>query len=297
MRLIDTYRAYRALTPEQRRLLKEKRVEDERTPAQWIGLLAGLAAYDRQADAVRPWATAALIIAPVLIFFGAFFGSIALGYEALAAPLALGLALVTVAPLIVLFLALRSTNLAKQLREVAIPLVALIGEDLGAQARVRLGLDLRGAAVKPKLRETLPARQEGRRSVRERVFLDPWMTGAAVLNSGARLRWRLTDQVREYRISRPNPRGKIKTKTKFRVDSLTQVALDLPSARYRLRQSRTHAGTRVEVLEQWIKLRGRRRTRQKATQPHSAPLNEVLKAITGLYARAEPIPKQERSHV
>lgn len=298
MRLIETYRAYRALTPEQRRLLKEKRVQGERTPAQWLGLLAGLAAYDRQADAVRTWATAVMVIAPLLLFFAALFGGIALGYETLALPVAIGLALVAGAPLVALFLATRSTDLANQLREVAIPLVALIGEDLGADARVHLGLDLRGGTVTPKLRETRPASKMGGRTIRERVFQDPWMSGAVSLSDGARLRWRLIDQVREYRISRRNARGKTKTKTKFRVDSLAQVALDLPVARYRLRPLQAaDPGTRVQVLEKWIKLRGRRRTRQKAAAPRSAPLSEVLGTITGLYARAEPIHRPEVRHV
>ncbi|WP_295453889.1 hypothetical protein [uncultured Thiodictyon sp.] len=235
MQLIETYRAYWALTPEQRRLLKEKRIAGERTPAQWIALLGGLAAYDRQAEAVRTWATVAMIVAPMLVFFGALFGGIALGYEAQAWLVALGLALTTAAPLVALFLATRSTDLANQLREVALPLVSLIGEDLGPHATLQLGLDLRGGTAKDKLSKTLPARKERGRSIRERIFLDPWMTAAVVLRDGARLRWRITDQVHELRISRRNARGKTKSKTKFRVDSRVLAALDLPAAGYRLR--------------------------------------------------------------
>jgi hypothetical protein len=297
MRLIETYRAYRALTPEQRRLLKEKRVTGERTPAQWLGLLAGLAAYDRQADAVRTWTTIAMIGAPLLVLFGVLFGGIALGYESLAFPVAFGLALVTAAPLVVLFFALRATDLAIQLREVVVPLVSLIGEDLRANATLRLGLDLRGGAAKDKLSATPPARKERGRAIRERVFRDPWMTGAVTLRDGARLRWRVTDEVREYRISRRNARGKTKTKTKFRVDSRVLAALDLPAARYRLRPPPTSPATPPPVREKWLKLRGRVRTRQKGSQPRSAPLSAVLKTITDLYARAEPIRFKEPNHV
>ena len=297
MRLIKTYRAYRALTPEQRRLLKEKRVEGERTPAQWLELLGGLAAYDRQADAVRTWAITLMVLVPLLVFLAALFGGLALGYEGLAVPAAIGLALVTGAPLVALFLATRSTDLANQLREVALPLVALIGDDLGANAGVRLALDLRGGTVASKLRASLPTRKVGGRAVRERVFQDPWMAGAAALHDGARLRWRLTDEVREVQVSRRNARGK--TKTKFRVTSVMQVAIDLPAARYRLRPNAPppDAGTRAQVLDKWLKLRGRGRTRQKAAQPRSAPLGAVLATFTGLYARAEPSPKQETHHV
>ncbi|WP_295391425.1 hypothetical protein [uncultured Thiodictyon sp.] len=297
MRLIETYRAYRALTPEQRRLLKEKQVAGEYTPAQWLGLLAGLAAYDRQADAVRTWATTAMIVTPMLVFFGALFGSIALGYESLAIPVALGLALLTAAPLVAIFLATRATDLADRLGAVAIPLVSLIGEDLRPHAKVQLALDLRGGATKPKLTATPPARNEDGRSIRERVFRDPWMNGAAVLRDGARLRWRIDDEVHELRVSHSNARGKTKTKTKFRVDTRVLAALDLPAAGYRLRPNPADPTTRAPALEKWIKLRARVRTRQKGTQPRSASLSAVLKTIAGLYARAEPIRTKEPSHV
>ena len=299
MRLIETYRAYRALSPEQRRILKEKRIEGERTPAEWVTLLAGLAAYDRQADAVRTRAAVLMVVAPLLVFFASLFGSLALGYEDLAFLGALGLALLVAVPLVAVFLATRSADLANQLREVAIPLVALIGDDLGSDGTLRLGLDLRGGAVKAKLREERPPFNERGRSIRERVFLDPWMTGTAALNDGSRLRWSLTDEVRERRISRRNARGKTKTKTKYRIRSLAEVALDLPVALYRLRAGATAsaAGIRASSEGKWLKLRGRQCTRQKDLEPRSAPLKDVLRSITGLYALAEPIAKQEPRHV
>jgi hypothetical protein len=156
VRLIETYRAYRALSPEQRRILREKRTEGERTPAEWVGLLAGLAAYGRQADRVHTRAAGPTVVAPVPVFFASLFGGLALGYEDLAFLGALGLALLVAAPLVAVFLATRSAEPANQLREVAIPLLALIGGDPGSDSNLRLALDLRGGAVAAKLRAERP---------------------------------------------------------------------------------------------------------------------------------------------
>ena len=298
MRLISAYRAYRALSAEQKQVLKDKRLEGERTPQDWLGLLWGLAEYDREADAVRTQASVVMIVGPILTFLALVFGGAMLSPDGPPFLLAVLVTAAVAIPAVAVFIATRRADLADQLRRIVVPFIALIGDDMAPGRTLRLRLDLRGGAVKDKLREKLPKYQKAGRTIRESVYADPWMDGSASLDDSAQLHWRLDDEVHQYRISKRNARGKTKMKTKYKVRTLLDFALKLPAAGYRLREPGTETGdgTQVRSDDKWIRLRGRARRVQKGLSPDTPALDAVLETLTGLYGRVEPIAKQETHH-
>ncbi|GAA2692584.1 hypothetical protein [Actinoplanes palleronii] len=113
--------------------------------------------------------------------------------------------------------------------DVLVPLIVEVGADLDPKGTLTITADLRGrdAPGKTGKPRDLPVRKPIR-SATETWSIDPWLRLRAELRDGSILELLVVDRERTRRISKRNPRGKIKTKRKSKVVQIIKVRRRLP---------------------------------------------------------------------
>ena len=226
--MLKPWLLYRALDPEQRRLLQEKQLAATRPVADFLRLLRPLGRFDAAGNKAGrrsgKMAVASGIGAVVTAWMGlggqapAPFFAVPAGFVGLC----VGLGLV--------WRSLRRVDVSDNLRAVALPVLVVLREEVNPKRPLTLKLDLRRHDLPDKLVERKTFGAPGGGSVVESLYKDAWMSGRAELADGARLGFDAVDEIRERKRSRRNARGKTKTKTKIRTWSTYTVTLDLPES-------------------------------------------------------------------
>ena len=142
--MFKALKAFRSLSPEQKALLETKQVSGEFEPRSLIDLLRPIAEYDRLSDKARTpmgCTTAALFALSLPFLFltlNGFWGVL---------PLVL-LSLGGAVFLLVFVLRLRKLDLSNNFRQVAMPLFAVLKEDMEPGATMNVRLDLSSPTAK-----------------------------------------------------------------------------------------------------------------------------------------------------
>jgi hypothetical protein len=112
---------------------------------------------------------------------------------------------------------------------VLVPLVRVLSRDIRRTGTIGVTADLTGpeAAGKAGPQQSLQVRRPIRRLLQWYAF-DPWLAVRAELRDGSTLDIAVMDRVRFRRITKSNPRGKIKTKTKSKTLRVITVTRRLP---------------------------------------------------------------------
>lgn len=218
---------YKQLGAEQREIIRAKQFSGKLSVPALIDLLVPLAHFDETGDLSRRTFRRLLIGSCVATAGSAFLLAMSGGAAAMvpvpiaAAGLAIGAGL--------RYRRLRDVDLSNNLRQVVVPLLAVLREEVDPQTQIALELDLRAPTAKQKLVSESPPRSEGSYyGIVDRFYKNAWMTAEAELVSGARLSWTIVDQVLEQEKTRQNARGKTKTKTKYKRRTDLSVRLTLP---------------------------------------------------------------------
>jgi uncharacterized membrane protein YkoI len=90
------------------------------------------------------------------------------------------------------------------------------------------------------------------------------MTAAAVFVDGTKVRWSVTDEVRERRKTKKNARGKYKTKTKYRKKTDIEVEVGLLKKAYAVT---AEAAGEVSIDDKRTKVRLEREIRSDSLEP------------------------------
>ncbi len=258
MSLVRTIKLYRALSPPQKKIIREKWVEFTMPPESWLQFLGELARFDKEGDASRKafgWTAGISFIAT---FFGLFcipigmeIGGVA-GHALAFVPLvAVGLGILA----LIVYFSLKRIDIANNLRLFVAPLIAVLREEMDPKEKLALTMDFRGGAHKSKI-QNQTKEDPGRfryPKITETHYLDPWFDGRAQLADGGILEWHIVDRIRKREITKRNQRGnKIKTKTKVKGKRLMDVRLGLRQKDYGLARGDETAGespVRVAVRE------------------------------------------------
>ncbi len=144
--MFKALKAFRSLSPEQKALLETKQVSGEYEPRSLIDLLRPIAEYDRLSDKARTpmgCSTAALFVLSFVLLI------VAANVSFFLLPLSLA-ALGGAVFLLVTVLRLRKLDLSNNFRQVAMPLFAVLKEDMEAGATMNVRLDLSPPTAKAK---------------------------------------------------------------------------------------------------------------------------------------------------
>lgn len=289
MSMLAALKAYLALSQAQKRLLKSKRLEASYTPQGWLSLLSGLARYDAHADKLRRFSGIAFFVLIMPVFFSGAIPPLML----ITVPLWLACALV--------WWLTRRADLSNHLRLFIMPLVTLLADDVKPGELLHLKLDLRGGTAKDKRTgKKEPYGKGAYYKIVETLYDDPWLSGDAPLSDGSRLQWALTDAIRQLKKTKRTARGKIKSKTKYKIKGLMDAQLRLPAERYQVSAATQPGsdGVRLDVRpgEKWIAVRGRLAVPRAGDKLQSPALEPMLDLLTRLYAKAERKPQGEVAH-
>jgi hypothetical protein len=286
---VNAYAAYRALTAEQKQLLRTKQVEGTRTPSDWLALLTPLGTYDQSADKLRKLGCTAGIVSGILIFVSLF---LLAPIPPLGVLLLVG-SLAVLVPALIIYQTTSKLDLATDLHKFVLPLLAVLREDVAPGQHVRLALDMRGSTVKEKqVRQSEPYAAGAYHRVVATFYQDLWLNGEAPLADGSRLSWRLVDRVRKLEKTKRNARGKTKTKTRHKQKTHMVVQLALRGDRYAVAAAPAAAADRLEITpgekRHTVKLH-RVIVTDSLTTPESQQLLELIGAA---FSRATPVKKQ-----
>ncbi|HVR37466.1 MAG TPA: hypothetical protein VMU84_00100 [Thermoanaerobaculia bacterium] len=228
---MNAWQAHRSLSPEQKQIIATKTIDLNRKPDELIQLLTPLAGYDRVVDKLRTpmGCTGAFLVVACIPLFFLFSSS---GWEWM-------FGLIFLAVLAIAILALTTWNWTKKvdlsdnLRGTALPILNIFREDFARDEPVHLHLDLRPPThVEKKTSESEPYKHGAYYKIIDCMYADPWMSGEAVLHDGTALKWSVVDSIRERKKTKRNPRGKIKSKTKYTKKTEIEVQLGMRTKTY-----------------------------------------------------------------
>jgi hypothetical protein len=223
---MGAWKTYQSLNSEQKQILSRKQLEINRPMDGILDLLKPIAACDGIANKAQTRFGCTFGLGIVLtIVLAIVFTNI--GWSAVTG----GAIVVAIAIVIAAgwgWFWLRSIDVSDNLRSFVVPVFALFREDIDPKHPVHLRLDIDNPVAARKKTFESPAYAEGQYyKIIDTSYLDPWMTAEAVLVDGTKLSWSVTDRIRERKKTKRNPRGKIKTKTKYTKKTDVEVSLAL----------------------------------------------------------------------
>jgi hypothetical protein len=279
---MSAWKTYRSLSPEQKQIVSQKKLELNRPVDELIALLKPVAACDTLANKSQTrfgctFSVMLLLTLAAVIFFSN------LGWG----PLTLGVLLLFIAGAVFtgwFWMMLRGIDVSNNLRQFVVPVLALFREDIDPKSPVHLRLDLSKPIHATKKTAESDAYKAGiYHKVIDTTYVDPWMAAEAVLVDGTKLRWSVTDRIRERKKTKRNARGKYKTKTKYR--KVTDIDVQLAM------RTKTYAVADAEVSDDGkrSKVDVQRSVRSDSLDPIDP--RALIDAITDVYRAARPAQK------
>lgn len=184
--------AFKALTPEQKSFVQDKRIAGQHAPDEWLAFLNPVAEFDRQADEVRQSGGG---------FFARRFArkhNLPNGLRSLAIPLL---------PI------LREDHDPDKPLELSIDFT-------GAKQRSK------------EAGKSEPYKKGAYYRVVDTFYDDPWLDGRALFADGAEVRFTVIDHLRDSHKRKRNYRGKVKFKTKAKKKTELAVEISFPVRNY-----------------------------------------------------------------
>jgi len=280
---MSLWTAYRALSVEQKRALSQKEIALHRPIDELLAFSRPLAACDQLSDKARtPYGctfAGGLVLGIVALFFlpvnvGNLLGWGVAGIIFLVA-IAAGVA----------YFRLKSLDISNNFRQFAVPVLTVFREDFDPASPLRIRLDLGSPTDKKKKQsESKPYKQGAYYKVIDVMYLDPWMEGEALLVDGSRLRWSVTDSIRERKKKKRTASGKYKMKTKYSKRSEIDVELTLKSKSYTVGPL-PGAEVKQGVNKQSVRLT--RRIKSASLDPIKP--SEFIDLVAGIYSGAVPV--------
>ena len=283
-----TLAALKALTPEQKAVLKDKQFSGSYTPHAALALLKPVGEFDRMSDKARVsigcWSAAMFVFAIIALVV---MGNGVLPWF-LGVPIVLGLFggfvffLVTV-------IRLSKHDLSNNFREIALPFFAILKEDMEPGEPMQFKLDLSSPTDKTKKTGESDAYALGvYHKVIDSYYRDAWFEGSAWLADGSALSWSVVEEITSSARTKRNARGKYKTKTKYR--KICQLAVDvaLPNKHYAIDRALQSDDTKVKFKpgEKRTTVRLSTKAKIKANEPFD--VKELIDLAAEAFRRAKP---------
>jgi hypothetical protein len=175
------------------------------------------------------------------------------------------------------------------LREVALPFLAVLHHDLEPEQTLEVQLDLSLPLDKTKhVSESAPYSHGGYYRVVDHTYQNAWFRGTAQLVDGSVIRWRVEDTVCVSKRRKRTPRGKIKFKTRHAKRSVVEVALALPVSGYHVKpiEANQRAERKISLVpgEKRNTIKLVRKYKSKSLQPIES--KALIDAVAAAYACA-----------
>ncbi|EKD81328.1 MAG: hypothetical protein ACD_39C01858G0002 [uncultured bacterium] len=233
MKFLGAISKYRNLSQEQRDFIGNAKQTFDKTPAELLEFFKPMAVYDKSCDAAREQLLNFIFLCGVL----SFVGLIAIGIFSDDYPIVIpivGVIFLMIFPTAILRWRLGRVDIHNNLREFIVPMINLIGQDMPANQKIHLELDLCGKKLESKLR-TRTKDDPGWLSypkITISVYDDPWCRITSELIDGSKLMLTIDDQITVIDRTYKSISGKIKSKTKNKVKHMIRASLALKHKTY-----------------------------------------------------------------
>lgn len=272
--MLKAWRAWKALSDEQRKIIRQKQVKLHRPIDELLALLQPVADMDKQ----MTWTGFGVGCTMFLVFVLGMFGSIFLGnmFDSSLPAVLWGLlcAAFFFGPLVI-YRATRDVDISNNLRSSALPMLYVLRDDFDPKEPVQLTLDLRQPMSKEKkLRE-----EKVHANTTDTYYNDAWMSAEAVLVDGSRLKWSVAETLRHRSRTKRSSSGKYKTKTKDSHKCSVEVELAV--------RNKSYAVTGGEAGEKRTTLTSSKTFKLAGSEPVNPKY--ILEAITDLFLSVSPV--------
>jgi hypothetical protein len=283
---MSVLQAYRSLNEDQKRALREKKLDLTLPVNDMLATFKPLASCDAMADKVRGKFGCTFGLGIVLTIV-AFFFCANLGWSL--GTIAIVLAVLAIAVWAGFFwFWTKSIDVSNNFRQFVIPVLTVLKEDIDPAQPVQVQIDLTGPTTAPKkVNESAPYKAGNYYKIVDTFYKDPWMSAQAVLVDGTKLTWSIVDAIRERKKTKRNPRGKIKTKTKYTKKSDLEVSIGLRNKNYEVTAP---AGGEVDRNEKRTRVKLERQVVTQSLEPIDP--RALLDVVAEVYRSTRPATKE-----
>lgn len=282
---MSVWKIYKSLDAEQKRIIDEKTVDLNRPPEEILKMLKPIAACDMLGDKVRSKFGCSLALAIVLTI-GFVIAWLASGQIVFVVPAVIALGAAIWCGKVWSFT--KQIDLSNNLRQFMLPVMAVFREDFAQGQPVHVKLDLRPPTADPKKTgESAPYKHGVYYKVIDTTYVDSWMSAEGTLSDGSKLSWSITDYIRERKKTKRNPRGKIKSKTKYSKKSYIDVELGLKKKLYEVAPP---PGAEIDEGAKRHSVRVARTVRSDSIDPIDP--RALIDLVAEIYRNARPAKKE-----
>lgn len=251
MGILKTMKMYKALTPEQKEIVDTKTIKGKKTAKQWLNLLQDVANLDTEADILRTKIkTRRWIFLAVAVF---------MFFMIILAPVGLIFLIFSIYYMI-MYPKLKRIDLSNGFRSFVVPLLVVFREESAPKQKIALDMNLEDPLQEKYLKEYRPPSGRGYPKIKEYNYEVNWLNSLETeLKDGAKIELKADDAVRERKITKRNPRGKIKNKRKVKIKHGLRAIISLPKANYTLMNAKDSQALRCEENENYyiFKIKGK----------------------------------------
>ena len=295
--------AYKKLSKNQIKLIKRKKSTNSATIDTWLNFFKDIAVFDQYGDNARQASMSMMIKLFLLLIVTVILAVITKLFP-------LAIVIVSVLSLAILVLRVISSLLKRYdidntFREFIIPTLLILKEEVNPNQKVDLSFNLyKTEKCTPK--EKARIIQGGMFSypkITEANYENQWLNISMELADGSILKVNIADFLRWRGIKKKNARGKVKTKSKFKLKQLVDVSLTLPNKQF------DSASIDMDLLSQkgTVRKKGDKRTviRQKKSfiskydyinYPGGLTVDGFFNVITNVYKQVNPVNKKRSRH-
>jgi len=221
---------FKDLTNEQKKIITTKSVSASKTADEWLALLRDIALFDDKTNASLK--KAGIVSGCFFLFFSIFLIIPLLIFK----QYIIAVTLPSLSILYIIFLSIKRKKLLKmdisnQLGEFVIPFIELIKDDIKNTASIDMSLKLhRTTTGTPTHSEKNKSRDYPK--INTKHFQNSWLELNTVLADKTRISLNIVDNTRELRVTKKNPRGKIKVKIKHKTRRLISSYISFNNSNY-----------------------------------------------------------------
>jgi hypothetical protein len=280
--MLQTLRMLGQLSPAERATIESGQFAGDFTVDALLDQMRTLAQFDASNDATRAsltkWAGAMLVLMFASLFLFKVVGPIA--------GVLTGALLVVAIILAVAGRRLGRVDIANNFREVALPFLAVVKQDMDHDQTLSVRIDLRSPTDDRKRKGSgKPYKAGVYTNIVDTNYHDAWFHGTARLADGSLLRWDVADDICQSKRTKRSSSGKSKTKTRSYKRTVVSIALSVTNKRYGVNEGLQSSRHKVAVTNgakrRTIKLT--RKIKTKSLDPVDPAV--LIDAVSSAYKR------------
>jgi hypothetical protein len=280
--MLQTFRMLGQLSPAERATITSGQFAGDFTADALLDQMRTLANFDAKNDATRAtltkWAAGTFIAMFASLFLFGILGAFA--------GILTGALLITTIVLALTGRRLRNVDIANNFRDVALPFLAIIKQDMDRDQTLSVRIDLRAPDDARKRKGSgKPYKAGVYTNIIDTNYHDAWFHGSARLADGSLLSWDVADDICQSKRTKRSSSGKSKTKTRSYKRTVVSIALSVTNKRYGvnagLESSRHKVAVRDGAKRRVIKLT--RKIKAKSLDPIDPRV--LIDAVSSAYKR------------